>query len=84
MSPTNCRPPAFFGALLVVAATFTRPCMLSGETILGTIVEFESGRAIEVFRRPSEVPARYGGAESGCGVILIWTLRGAVRNRGRY
>lgn len=30
--------------------------------------------AIEVYRRPVEVPAQYGGAESGCGVILIWTM----------
>jgi hypothetical protein len=29
--------------------------------------------AIEVYRGPSQVPAQYGGAESACGVILIWT-----------
>jgi hypothetical protein len=38
-------------------------------------------QAIEIFRRPSEIPAQYGGAESGCGVILIWTRRGAARRR---
>ena len=32
--------------------------------------------AIEVYRRPNEIPAQYGGAMSGCGVILIWTRRG--------
>lgn len=32
--------------------------------------------AIEVYRRPSEIPAEYGGAESGCGVILVWSRRG--------
>lgn len=32
--------------------------------------------AIEIYRRPSEVPAQYGGAMSGCGVILIWMRRG--------
>jgi len=31
--------------------------------------------AIEVYRGSSEVPTQYGGAESGCGVILIWTAR---------
>jgi outer membrane receptor for monomeric catechols len=29
--------------------------------------------AIEVFRGPSEVPPQYGGANSACGVILMWT-----------
>ena len=29
--------------------------------------------AIEVYASPSEVPAEYGGANSACGVVLIWT-----------
>ena len=32
--------------------------------------------AIEVYRRPNEIPAQYGGPTRGCGVILIWTRRG--------
>ena len=28
---------------------------------------------IEVYTRPAQIPAEYGGAESGCGVIAIWT-----------
>ena len=32
--------------------------------------------AIEVYRRPSEIPAQYGGSTRGCGVILLWTKRG--------
>jgi hypothetical protein len=32
--------------------------------------------AIEVYRRPAEIPARFGGSESGCGVIAIWSRRG--------
>ena len=43
------------------------------------VVTPEAVEAIEIFRRPSEIPAQYGGVESGCGVILIWTRRGAVR-----
>ncbi len=31
---------------------------------------------IEVYRRPVEVPAEYGGSMSGCGVIVLWTGRG--------
>lgn len=33
--------------------------------------------AIEVYRRPAEVPTAFGGSESGCGVIAIWSRRGA-------
>jgi hypothetical protein len=32
--------------------------------------------AIELYRRPAEVPARFGGSEGGCGVIAIWSRRG--------
>ena len=31
---------------------------------------------LEIFRRPSEAPAQYAGAQSGCGVVLIWTRTG--------
>lgn len=36
--------------------------------------------AIEVYRRPAEIPARYGGSEAACGVILIWSKRGTVQS----
>ena len=42
---------------------------------LNAVVYPEHLLAIEVYRGPSEVPTAYGGAESGCGVILIWTRR---------
>ena len=29
--------------------------------------------AIEIYRGPAETPAQFGGAESDCGVIVIWT-----------
>ncbi len=32
--------------------------------------------ALEVYRTPSQIPPRYSGPESGCGVLLIWTRRG--------
>jgi hypothetical protein len=38
-------------------------------------VQPEDVLAIEVYRSPAEVPAQYGGSESGCGVILIWTMK---------
>jgi CarboxypepD_reg-like domain/TonB-dependent Receptor Plug Domain len=33
----------------------------------------ETIEAIEVYPSPSEVPAQYGGTNSACGVVLIWT-----------
>ncbi len=44
---------------------------------LEDVVSVDGILAIEVFRGPSEVPARYSGAESACGVVLIWTDRRA-------
>jgi hypothetical protein len=38
------------------------------------VVQPEDVYAIEVYRTPSQIPPEYGGPESGCGVILIWTL----------
>ena len=52
-----------------------------GDGWLEKIVRPEEVQAIEIFRRPAEIPAQYGGPESGCGVILIWTRRGAYRHR---
>ena len=40
---------------------------------LDELVNREAVSAVEVYRGPAEVPARYGGAESACGVLLIWT-----------
>jgi hypothetical protein len=30
---------------------------------------------IEIYRRPSQLPSRFGGAMSACGVIVLWTRR---------
>ena len=35
--------------------------------------------AIEIFRGPSEVPARFRGRETGCGLVVIWTREPPVR-----
>jgi hypothetical protein len=35
--------------------------------------------AIEVYRGAAEVPAEFTGANSGCGVIVVWTHRGGGR-----
>jgi len=40
---------------------------------LAQVIRPEDVIGIEIYRSPAEMPARYGGAESGCGVVLIWT-----------
>ena len=39
------------------------------------IVHVAAIEAVEVYRGPSQTPARFSNAESGCGVIVIWTQR---------
>jgi len=48
------------------------------EIDLDDVVMPQDIEAIEVYRRGSEVPARFGGTSTGtqCGVIVIWTRRG--------
>lgn len=43
---------------------------------LDALVMASDVMAIEVYRRPVEIPAEYGGSSSACGVLLIWTRRG--------
>lgn len=51
---------------------------LRGEIALDDFLMPEDVQAVEVYRRASEVPARFGGTstETQCGVIAIWTRRG--------
>ena len=52
---------------------------------IATIVPLQAVEAVEVYRRPSEVPIEYGitqgsgsgnaGMASGCGIMIIWTKR---------
>ncbi len=44
---------------------------------LEDIVPLEAVAAVEVYRRASELPLQYGGANNtGCGVVLFWTKTG--------
>ena len=51
---------------------------LRGEIALDDFLMPEDVQAVEVYRRASEVPAKFGGmsTETQCGVIAIWTRRG--------
>jgi len=55
----------------------TDPSM-RGEIALDDFLVPEDVQGVEVYRRASEVPARFGGmsTETQCGVIAIWTRRG--------
>ena len=44
--------------------------------MLEMLVQPEEVYAIEAYRRPSEIPTEYSGANSACGLLLIWTMRG--------
>jgi hypothetical protein len=37
------------------------------------IISVSAVEAVEVYRGPSQTPARFAGPEIGCGVIVIWT-----------
>jgi hypothetical protein len=47
----------------------------AGATPLSQIPPTEV-EAMEVYPRAAGVPAEFGGAQSGCGVVLIWTRKG--------
>jgi len=40
---------------------------------LDDVVSASEIEGIEVYRGPAEIPTRYSGARSSCGVILVWT-----------
>lgn len=43
---------------------------------LETYVSASAVAGVEVYRRPSELPAEFSGSDSRCGVVAIWTKRG--------
>ncbi len=55
-----------------------RPIPFDTFESLAQVIQPEDVVGIEIYRTPSEMPMKYGGADSGCGVVLIWTSQ---RNR---
>jgi hypothetical protein len=53
------------------------------EIALDDVVLPEDVQAVEVYRRGTEVPARFGGmsTETQCGAIVVWTRRGWQASR---
>lgn len=53
---------------------------LNGFRVRGDINEVVSVselEAVEVYRRATEIPAEFGGSDSECGVVALWTRRGS-------
>ena len=59
----HCPPRVFLDGALVQAF---------GEWYDLDLIQRNELEAIEVYRSPAQLPAQYGGAESRCGVILLW------------
>jgi hypothetical protein len=48
------------------------PVQAFGESFDLDLIQRSEIEAIEVYRSPAQLPSQYGGAESRCGVILLW------------
>lgn len=59
-----CPPAVFVDGLPVVRAEF-----------IDDIIHVGAVEAVEVYRGPSQTPARFAGGEIGCGVVVIWSQR---------
>lgn len=64
----ECPPAIYVDGLLVRSYPREAPA-------LTTLVDAASVAAIEVLRRPTEIPPRYGGTNAACGVVLVWLKR---------
>lgn len=59
-----CAPAIFMDGLPVIRAD-----------VIDDVVHVAAVEAVEVYRGPSQTPARFAGVETGCGVVVIWTQR---------
>ncbi|MGH7501791.1 MAG: TonB-dependent receptor plug domain-containing protein [Longimicrobiales bacterium] len=63
-----CFPPVFLDGIVVSHGNAEPGDRYNVDSILPQDIE-----AIEVYTGPAQVPAKYGGANSACGIMLIWT-----------
>lgn len=52
------------------------------DNVFGPTVPVRDIQALEVYLGPSDVPGEFGGSNSACGIIVIWTKSGPPRRRG--
>ena len=52
--------------------------VVSGDTPIDGLIQPSNIHSIEIYRSPSEIPTEFAGIGVRCGVVLIWTKRGAA------
>jgi hypothetical protein len=70
---TVCWPVIYVNRMLVSpggSSTFAQPAAVD------ELVDGADIWAMEVYRPPAEIQPEFGGRNSGCGVIVLWTRRG--------
>lgn len=78
------RPAVWIDGMLMADEAESMPSPESGNapqphglwSLTGLVVRPEDVYAIEVYRTPSQLPAQFGGPNSRCGAIVVWTQRG--------
>jgi len=63
----TCGPSIYLDGLVVFQSDGQSPAPID------RFVNTDDLVGIEIYRRPSQIPEQYGGAHSGCGVVLLWT-----------
>lgn len=81
MRGSDCQPAVWVDGALVRSSgepdyiRTTTGMKIYTDAFLTDLVDPEVIEAIEVYDGPAMLPARYGGSNADCGVILIWTRR---------
>lgn len=64
----DCPPTIYIDGFLARSAPRAEPALTE-------LVDGSNVAALEVLRRPSEIPPRYNGSNAACGVVLVWLKR---------
>lgn len=70
----NCQPRVYLDGVIVRRGGRAGQ---ASEQPLDVLVTPADLRAVEVFRGPTEIPQQYNAQDVTCGLVLIWTQRGA-------
>jgi hypothetical protein len=68
--PLPCWPRVYMDGLLMHEGGYGMPALIDGLSRPFDLA------GVEVYRSPAEIPARFGGVHSRCGVIVMWNKRG--------